>query len=77
MTQPALLFILSVAICATIYLALACHQRPIMQAYELGDRHGYERGRRDAIMEANRAVVTPIHSTRRTRRVASRALQQV
>ena len=57
--QPGLVFVLSVAISATSYVALTCHQRPIAQAYELG----YEMGRRDAIRDANRRDLSPIRRT--------------
>ena len=56
MSQPGMVFILSVAISSTFYVSLRCHQRPIAQAYELG----FEMGRRDAIRDANRRSLSPI-----------------
>jgi hypothetical protein len=55
-TEPMLMVALSVAICATAYVMMNCYQRPLGDAYTIG----YEMGRRDAMLAANRRDVSPI-----------------
>lgn len=58
MSPPGMVFVLSVAICATMYAALKCHQRPIAVAFDLG----YEMGRREAIRDMNRRDPSPLRA---------------
>lgn len=48
--------LLAVAVCSTLCLMIRCYQRPLGAAYDMG----YEAGRRDVILEANRRELSPI-----------------
>ena len=58
-------FFLSVGIVSTVWMLLACRNRPLGAAFELG----YEAGRRDALRDANRStrvvVQMPLRGERR------------
>jgi hypothetical protein len=52
----------AIAVVSTAYVMMHCYQRPLGDAYEIG----YEMGRRDAILEANRRDVSPMRRDPRT-----------
>lgn len=56
MTSKVFTLALALAIVASAYVMINCYQRPLGDAYEIG----YEMGRRDAILTANRRALSPI-----------------